>query len=279
MLGGTINDFDAAAQVSIKTVLAKEADVSMSAVTLTLTAGSVVVQADIVLATAEGATFAASQLSAGVLASSEALETALNTQFKADGVDATASVEVIMDAPEVISTRDDSQGGSTVGIVAGVGVAAAVLGLFLVGAGVVWLKQRKLWLKQRKQIGGALEQSAGAIAAQVAPVVELAEVSGAPPPYAATGMHPPPMPALVPKVQAATVVGVVQQASMPGSSTQQTHKHTLATDVEVLKREMGLNGNISEVVKEAATQLLIDFNGRPLSDVSMECVKSLGVFS
>ena len=272
MLGGTINDFDAAVQVSIRTVLAKEAGVSMSAVTLTLTAGSVVVQADIVLATAEGATFAASQLSAGVLASSEALETALNTQFKADGVDATASVEVIMDAPEVISTRDDSQGGSTIGIVAGVGVTAAVLGLFLVG---VWV----VWLKQRKHIGGALEQSAGAIAAQAAPVVELAEVSGAPPPYAATGMHPPPMPALVPKVQAATVVGVVQQASMPGSSTQQTHKHTLATDVEVLKREMGLNGNISEVVKEAATQLLIDFNGRPLSDVSMECVKSLGVFS
>ena len=49
--------------------------------------------------------------------------------------------------------------------------------------------------------------------------------------------------------------------------------------MEVLKREMGLNGNISEVGKEAAKQLLIDFNGRPLSDVSMECVKSLGVFS
>ena len=254
----------------------------MSAVTLMLTAGSVVVQADIVLSTAEGATFAASQLSAGVLASSEALETALNTQFEADGVEATASVQAIVDAPEVVSTGDDSQGGDTsllFGIVAGVGVAAAVLGLFLVGVGVVWLKQRKLWLKQRKQIGGALEQSAGAIAANEAPVVELAEVSGAPPPYAATGVYPPPMHALVPKVQAATVVGVVQQASMPGSSTQQTHKHTLATDVEVLKREMGLNGNISEVVKEAATQLLIDFNGRPLSDVSMECVKSLGVFS
>merc|ERR1712008_267207 len=138
--------------------------------------------------------------------------------------------------------------------------------------GGVWV----VWLKQRKHIGGALEQSAGAIAAQVAPVVELAEVSGAPPQYAATEMYPPPMPALVPKVQAATVV---QQASMPGSSTQQTHKHTLATDVEVLKREMGLNGNISEVVKEAATQLLIEFNGRPLSDVSMECVQSLGILS
>ena len=147
MLGGTINDFDAAVQVSIKTVLAKEAGVSMSAVTLTLTAGSVVVQADIVLATAEGATFAASQLSAGVLASSEALETALNTQFKADGVDATASVQVIMDAPEVTSTGDDSQGGSTVGIVAGVGVAAAVLGLFLVGVGVV---RRRLQRTQRR---------------------------------------------------------------------------------------------------------------------------------
>ena len=247
MLSGTITDFDAAAQVSIKTVLAKEADVSMSAVTLTLTAGSVVVQADIVLSTAEGATFAASQLSAGVLASSETLETALNTQFKADGVEATASVQAIVDAPEVLSTGDDSQGGDTsllVGII-GLGVAA-VLGL-LSGVCV-------LWRKQRKNIGGALEPSAGAIVANEAPLMEL-------------------MPALVPKVQAAPVV---QQASVPGSSTQHTNKHTLVTDVEILKRELSLNGTVSEVVKEAATQLAIDSNGRPLSDVSMECVRSLG---
>ena len=153
-----------------------------------------------------------------------------------------------------------------VGII-GLGVAA-VLGL----SGVC-----VLWRKQRKNIGGALEQSAGAIAAQVAPGVELAEVSGAPPPYAATGVYPPPMPALVPKVQAAPVVGVLQQASVPGSSTQHTHKHTLVTDVEILKRELSLNGTVSEVVKEAATQLVIDSNGRPLSDVSMECVRRLGV--
>ena len=248
MLSGTITDFDAAAQVSIKTVLAKEADVSMSAVTLTLTAGSVVVQADIVLSTAEGATFAASQLSAGVLASSETLETALNTQFKADGVEATASVQAIVDAPEVLSTGDDSQGGDTsllVGII-GLGVAA-VLGL-LSGVCV-------LWRKQRKNIGGALEPSAGAIVANEAPLMEL-------------------MPALVPKVQAAPVV---QQASVPGSSTQHTNKHTLVTDVEILKRELSLNGTVSEVVKEAATQLAVDSNGRPLSDVSMECVRRLGV--
>ena len=248
MLGGTITDFDAAAQVSIKTVLAKEADVSMSAVTLTLTAGSVIVQADIVLATAEGANFAASQLSAGVLASSETLETALNTQFKADGVDATASVQAIVDAPEVVSTGDDSQGVRTsllVGIV--VSGVAVLLGL-LVGVCA-------LWRKQRKNTGGALEQSAGAIGAPVsegAPVVELAAV------------------------QAALVV---QQASVPGSSTQHTNKHTLATDVEILKRQLGLNGTVSEVVKEAATQLAIDSNGRPLSDVAMECVRSLGTVS
>ena len=245
MLDGTITDFDAAAQVSIKTVLAREADVSTSAVTLTLTAGSVIVQADIVLATAEGANFAASQLSAGVLASSETLETALNTQFKADGVDATASVQAIVDAPEVVSTGDDSQGVRTsllVGIV--VSGVAVLLGL-LFGVCV-------LWRKQRKNIGGALKQSAGAIGAPVsegAPVVELAAV------------------------QAALVV---QQASVPGSSTQHTNKHTLATDVEILKRQLGLNGTVSEVVKEAATQLAIDSNGRPLSDVSMECVRSLG---
>ena len=124
------------------------------------------------------------------------------------------------------------------------GVAAVLLGL-LFG---VWV----LWRKQRKNFDGALEQSAGAIGAPVsegAPVVELAAV------------------------QAALVV---QQASVPGSSTQHTNKHTLATDVEILKRELSLNGTVSEVVKEAATQLAIDSNGRPLSDVSMECVRSLG---
>ena len=131
-----------------------------------------------------------------------------------------------------------------VGII-GLGVAA-VLGL-LSGVCV-------LWRKQRKNIGGALEQSAGAIVANEAPLMEL-------------------MPALVPKVQAAPVV---QQASVPGSSTQHTNKHTLATDVEILKRELSLSGTVSEVVKEAATQLAIDSNGRPLSDVSMECVRSLG---
>ena len=77
-------------------------------------------------------------------------------------------------------------------------------------------------------------------------------------------------------VQAALVV---QQASVPGSSTQHTNKHTLATDVEILKRQLGLNGTVSEVVKEAATQLAIDSNGRPLSDVAMECVRSLGTVS
>ena len=131
-----------------------------------------------------------------------------------------------------------------VGII-GLGVAA-VLGLFGVCV---------LWRKQRKNIGGALEPSAGAIVANEAPLMEL-------------------MPALVPKVQAAPVV---QQASVPGSSTQHTNKHTLVTDVEILKRELSLNGTVSEVVKEAATQLAVDSNGRPLSDVSMECVRRLGV--
>ena len=75
---------------------------------------------------------------------------------------------------------------------------------------------------------------------------------------------------------AAVQAVVVQQVIVPGSSTQHTNKHTLATDVEILKRELSLNGTVSEVVKEAATQLAIDSNGRPLSDVSMECVRSLG---
>ena len=46
MLGGTVSDFDAA-QPSMQTVLAREADTFTDAVYLTLTAGSVLVEAPI----------------------------------------------------------------------------------------------------------------------------------------------------------------------------------------------------------------------------------------
>jgi hypothetical protein len=68
-------------------------------------------------------------------------------------------------------------------------------------------------------------------------------------------------------VQGSTLSGVVVNAD----------KHTLAKDVEIIKRELHLNGTVSEVINEAATQLGINSKGRPLADVSTECVRALGV--
>ena len=100
MLGGTVSDFDHFAQSSMQTVLAREADTSTDAVYLTLNAGSVIVEAELYFATADGATFAVSQLLAGIFASPSALENALNMQFERDLVGVTASVQQILVAPE-----------------------------------------------------------------------------------------------------------------------------------------------------------------------------------
>ena len=59
---------------------------------------------------------------------------------------------------------------------------------------------------------------------------------------------------------------------MPGHSAPQT----LATEVEILKAQLNLAGSMKEFVEEAALQLGINFKGRPLLDVSMDCVSALG---
>ena len=136
MLSGTVSDYDAA-QPSMRTVLAREADTSIDAVYLTLTAGSVIVEAELYFETAAGATFAASQLLAGIFASSAALETALNIQFEEDLVGVTASVQRILVAPEY-----DTAEASPVGIGVGVGVGAVLL-VVVVGGVVLHRMRRK----------------------------------------------------------------------------------------------------------------------------------------
>ena len=136
MLGGTVSDFDAA-QPSMQTVLAREADTSTDAVYLTLNAGSVIVEAELYFGTAAGATFAVSQLLTGIFASSAALETALNIQFEEDLVGVTASVQQILVAPEY-----DAAEASLVGIGVGVGVGAVLL-VVVVGGVVLHRMRRK----------------------------------------------------------------------------------------------------------------------------------------
>ena len=99
---GSVGDYDLAAQTAIKTVLAAEADVSPAAVSLTLTAGSVIVTADIFFNTQAGATLVASQLSAGVLADAATFQATLNSEFAAMGLSLTVAVHAILDAPTVV---------------------------------------------------------------------------------------------------------------------------------------------------------------------------------
>ena len=103
MLSGSVSDYDSAAKTSIKTVLATEADVSTSAVSLTLAAGSVIVNADIFFATQAGADSASPRLWTGVLANATALQTAVNAQFAADGLGITSTVLELQAAPETAS--------------------------------------------------------------------------------------------------------------------------------------------------------------------------------
>ena len=124
-----------AAQTAIKTVLAREADTSTDAVYLTLNAGSVIVEAELYFATADGATFAVSQLLAGIFASPSALENALNMQFERDLVGVTASVQQILVAPEY--------GG-------GGGMAVVVIGAAAGGVVAVLVLFRGLFRKRRK---------------------------------------------------------------------------------------------------------------------------------
>jgi hypothetical protein len=56
------------------------------------------------------------------------------------------------------------------------------------------------------------------------------------------------------------------------SSTQPT----LAETVEILKRELGLKGNMQSVVQQAAEQLGVD-GSLPLVEMARQCVQNLGV--
>ena len=79
-------DFDAAAQESIKTVIASEADVVPSAVELTLTSASVLVAATIHVDSQEQAAAKSSTLASGALQDADTLETKLARWLLVHGV-------------------------------------------------------------------------------------------------------------------------------------------------------------------------------------------------
>ena len=132
-LGGSVSDYGKAAQTSIKAAIAADAGVSTSAVNLTLTAGSVIVAADIFVASQAEADAKVTKLAAGVLKDAAALETALTAQFVKDGVATTALKVEALTAPQAASTSD---GGSNVGAIVGGVVGGCFVPVLML---ILWL--------------------------------------------------------------------------------------------------------------------------------------------
>ena len=65
-------------------------------------------------------------------------------------------------------------------------------------------------------------------------------------------------------------------AATAGASSSSSTQPTLLEMTEILKRELGLKGNMTDVVKQAAEQLHVDVR-LPLMEMARQCVQKLGV--
>ena len=264
MLSGTVSDYDFA-QPSMQTVLAREADTSTDAVYLTLTAGSVIVEAELYFGTSDGATFAASQLLAGIFASPSALETALNIQFEQDLVGVTASVQQILVAPEY-----DAAEPSLVGVAVGVGVGAV---LVVVCCCVVLCRMGK---KTTAAPAPQAVQSATplqAVQAQTAFVQPHSQVEAAPP------MGLPVDGTSYPEAMGLPVADTsYPQVPVAAPTDAGAEAPPLLTMVEIFKRQLGLDSklNMQDVVDEACVQLGVDATHGNLVEKARECWVRLG---
>ena len=68
------------------------------------------------------------------------------------------------------------------------------------------------------------------------------------------------------------------RGSVPvGGSGAPSKAPPLAQSVEIIKRELGVQGNMNEVVTQAAAMLGIETAGKPLPEIATLCVQALGV--
>ena len=148
-LGGTVESYDEAAQESIKAVLAADAGVSTSAVRLTLTAGSVLVAVEIFVASQAAADQASTTLVTGVVSDSASLQTALQQQFEADGLNTSVVVEEITSAPTTTT-----EGGPPPIIPIAFGAAGVVVVLLLITVIYLRCKLKALKAKMNKNEKG-----------------------------------------------------------------------------------------------------------------------------
>jgi len=141
-LSGDPSDYGTEQEDAIKTVLAEEAGVSTSAVTLSITAGSVIVTAEISLPSFHGAATAAAALSTGVLASAKALETALVTQFVEDGLAVDNLSVASVEAPKIVGAEGSDSDGLGTGALVGIIIGGLAGGGILLAVAVVMRKRK-----------------------------------------------------------------------------------------------------------------------------------------
>ena len=95
------------------------------------------------------------------------------------------------------------------------------------------------------------------------------------------------MPVATEAVAMGTAVGMETEQGGGGSwfsgsaggssaSSSSSNQPTLSEAVAILKRELGLEGNVADVVKQAAFQLGGD-GSLPLVEMARQCVQNLGV--
>jgi len=140
-LAGAVEDFGVHEQAAIKAVLAAGAGVLPSAISLTLSSGSVVVTAKILFKVSAAAAAAVIALSGanGILSDATKLQEALVEQFAEDDIDTDVTVSRL--EPPEVESDDDGGGGCGAGCIVGivVGVLALIalsvlLFLWLTGA-------------------------------------------------------------------------------------------------------------------------------------------------
>ena len=146
----------------------------------------------------------------------------------------------LVDSGSNVETGDGEElsGGALVGIIGGIAVFALVLGLVY-----------HHMYNKRRQIPDVTGQLSGIVDASVIPLSSTAE-----------------------QVQ----MGNLGSGAGGSNATPVWGAATLATELEMIKSQLNLAGNVKEVLEEAALQLNINFQGRPLRDVSMDCVRVLG---
>ena len=156
--------------------------------------------------------------------------------------------------------------GMSAGAIAGI-VVGVVLAMLVVGGALCLVCRRT---------GGSPVQTAGSLTSTATPDPGAVQMQGmveqpVTPIVMATVVHESVEPAAYPS---ASVVQATPAMGLPvaGSSTSMP----LAEMVEILKREIGVDGSMHSVVQGAAQQLGVAHEGRPLIQTAQLCLKKMG---